>query len=264
MNLSELYAKKHWQDIIKAQKYTTKLLVDDGQGYKVYGSGVLVMLGGNHFLLTAAHVIDLQENLKIPLGSENLLRPGGLIKYSNYEKTRENDPIDIAFMKLDDYSVVELKKYYNFLSEENFLINNNDQRTFYTFLGYPTTFSEYSLTKNSFHSNVFFHSNYLESEKTYKTLNRDKTKNIIIKYNRKKTINTRKVDITMGPDLFGMSGCGLWFTNPLEVIFPKSEPKLVAIMTDWPVKNRTVVIGTRISLIIQVISQEFGITNQFS
>lgn len=259
-NLSDIYAKKHWQDIAKAQKYTTKLLVDHGMGYKVHGTGVFIKLREHYFLLTAAHVIDLYDNLKIPLGSEQLLKPGGLIKYSNPEKTRESDPIDIAFMKLDDYTVSELINHYNFLSEKNILINHETKKNFYTFLGYPTTFSEYSILKSSFHSNVFFHSNYAESQKTYTQLNRDQTRNIIIKYNRKKTINTRKVEITMGPDLYGMSGCGLWFTNPLEISLSKSEPKLVAIMTDWPIKNRTVVIGTKMNVIIQAIVHEFNIT----
>lgn len=216
--LNEIYKKRHFEHISKAQKYTTKLLIDNGFGYKVYGSAVFVKIKEHHFLITAAHVIDLRDDLKIPLGPDKLLKPGGLITYSNFEKSRENDPIDIAFMKLDDYTIAELCNHYSFLSEENILTNHKVQSSFYTFLGYPTSFSKYSVSKKSFHSNVFFHYNYAEPQKTYKLLNRDEKRNIIIKYDRKRTVNTKKLEITMGPDLFGMSGCGLWFTNPLEIV----------------------------------------------
>jgi hypothetical protein len=258
-SISEKYALRHWEDIQKAQKYTFRFLVNHKEYYKVHGCGVFVNIDERYFILTAAHVIDLRDDLMIPLGDE-LLRPGGKIKFSNFTKTRESDFLDIAFMELDEFTVSELKKQYNFLTKENISINHNTQNSLmYTFLGYPSTFSKFSKTTQSFHSNVFFHYNKPESDEVYKNLSRNPTTNIIIKYDRKKALNTRKVEITNGPDLYGMSGCGLWFTDPIDIFKKVSEPKLVAIMTDWPIKNRNTVVGTKMQVFSQALKQEFGI-----
>lgn len=252
------YAIKHAEDIRKAQKYTFRFLVRVGKSYKLYGNGVLVEIDSRHFILSAAHVLEERDDLWIPVG-DNLIIPGGKIKYSNFIETREKDSVDIGIMELDSSTVSELKSYYSFLPKDNILFPHvTNEKLLYTFLGYPKSFSKYSPIMESFHSRLFFHNNLPAPEQVYLKLNRNSNENIIIKYDRQSSLNIRKEMLTNGPDLYGMSGCGLWFTNPSDS-YKISEPKLIAIMTDWPTRDRSVVVGTKMSLFARAFNTEFGI-----
>lgn len=260
MTFSEKYALKKISDIKESQQFTVYFVFHHKKDYKLQGTGVLVSIGKEKFILTAAHVIDDDKELMIPLNDNNLFVPGGNWIFNNFNGNREKDKLDIAILKLDKESANELELKYSFLSEENFLFNHNPTNIFlYTFLGYPETFSRYSQSKGSFHCRPFFHFNFICEEKVYQELDYSKERNILINYNKQKSINYKLKSLAVGPDLFGMSGCGLWFTEPENIEMLQIKPKLLAIMTDWPIKNRNCVVGTKIDVIIEIIRKEFGV-----
>ncbi len=260
MNLKEQYALKQWLDIKECQKYTVRLLANHKNIYKIHGTGVLVCVKNSKFLLTASHVVDKYDKLMIPLDLYNVMIPGGTVKFSLFEGNRENDSIDIAMIQLDNETIKGLSPYYSFLPETSILTNHKSQESlFYTYLGYPSTYSKLSYSKDSFHSRVFFQYNFQCKEDTYAKLNRSQKTNIIVKYDKQNSINTEAEIISVGPDLYGMSGCGLWFTDPMDIYSEIPKPKLVAIMTDWPIKNKKCVIGTKIDIIVDAIAKEFGL-----
>ena len=74
-------------------------------------------------------------------------------------------------------------------------------------------------------------------------------------YNKNSAFNSRNGTFGTGPDLHGISGCGLWYTDPMHLISGTVKPKITAIMTDWPVKDRSVIIGTRIDVITGIIKK---------
>ena len=262
MNPTERYAYRQWLDIKECQKYTVRLLANHKNIYKIHGTGVLVSVKNSKYLLTASHVVDKYDKLMIPLDSYNVMIPGGIVKFSLFEGNRENDSIDIAMIQLDSETIKELSPYYSFLPETSILTKHNSQKSlFYTYLGYPSTFSKLSHSKDSFHSRVFFQYNFQCDEEIYTKLNRSPKTNIIIKYDKKNSLNTQAEIISVGPDLYGMSGCGLWFTDPMDIYSEIPNPKLVAIMTDWPIKNRKCVIGTKMDIIMDSIKKEFTFEN---
>lgn len=260
MTFSEKYALKKISNIKESQQFTVRFLFCHKKDYKLQGTGVLISVAKEKFLLTAAHVFDDDKELMIPLSDNNLFVPGGTWIFNNFNGNREKDKLDIAILKLDEESANELGSKYSFLTEENLLLNHNPTNLFlYTFFGYPETFSRFRQSKGSFHCKAFFHFNFVCEDKIYLELDRSKQTNIIVNYNKQKSINYKLKTLAVGPDLFGMSGCGLWFTEPENIEIENIKPKLVAIMTDWPIKNRNCVVGTKIDVIIETIRKEFGI-----
>jgi hypothetical protein len=81
-----------------------------------------------------------------------------------------------------------------------------------------------------------------------------------VHYDKKKVKDNKTGKIFIGPDPFGISGSGLWFTLPqAKAIGEPIEKKLVAIMTEWPKRNRKYWIGTRIDIITEVIRQKYNL-----
>ena len=236
-------------------EYLTKIrshsviLINDVDKYKAHGSGVLIRIRNLHLLISAAHVFDDFEKLSIPIeNGKFMLKPGGE-RISNYPKlNRENDNVDIGLLILDPESIRELKTTYSFLEEEQVMINHNFvENQKYLLYGFPSTWSEKSFTRKSFHIRPFYNFTFPVNKNEYTKFNRKHYLNVIVEYDRKKAINVRSKTLSFGPDLFGMSGCGLWKINNL------SKVDLVAIMTDWPKENRNRIVGIRIDIVTEFL-----------
>lgn len=245
----------------KIVKNYTCLLVTDYSNYKGYGTGIFIKIQNSFFLVTAAHVFDNFENLMIPINKGKiLLKPGGESIVNNPETSRENDNIDIGILKLDEESVIELSSTYSFLDEENLLINHKfHNEPYYTFFGYPSSFAKFSQTKESFHVVPFFQFTTPAEKSIYDNIQINSSFNVVTSYDRKRSYNMKIKSFSNGPDLYGISGCGLWFTDPMHIFGKIVKPQLVAIMTDWPVKNRKCIIGTRIDIVTESIRKRFNL-----
>ncbi len=153
--LTKNYIEVQFENQKLVKECTCMLLTDDKyqKYYKVEGTGILLQLGDFVFLISAAHVFDHFEDLKIPLKTENsLLKPGGELFINEVIGSRKEDRIDIGFLKLDEQSKNELQLSYDFLNQENIEINHQIvNHQFYSFFGYPTSLSGFSKTRNSFH-----------------------------------------------------------------------------------------------------------------
>ncbi|WP_405246801.1 hypothetical protein [Cellulophaga sp. Asnod2-G02] len=234
--------------LIKIRSHSV-IFIKDVDKYKAHGSGVLIRIRNLHLLISAAHVFDDFEKLSIPIeNGKFMFKPGGEI-ISNYpELNRENDNLDIGLLILDTESIKELKTTYSFLQEEEVQINHNFiENQKYMLYGFPSTWSEKSFTKKSFHIRPFYNLTFPVNKSEYTRFNREHYLNVIVEYDRKNALNVKSKTLSFGPDLFGMSGCGLWKINNL------SKVNLVAIMTDWPKENRNRIIGVRIDLVTEFL-----------
>ncbi|WP_281233817.1 hypothetical protein [Flavobacterium gelatinilyticum] len=163
-------------------------------------------------------------------------------------------------MKLDDYCVPHILRKYSFLQADDLAINHAfKDGEYYTFLGYPSSKSKVLYKTDIFEATTFFYFTSSVKIDQYSKLNRNPAVNVMAFYNKKSAYNGKSNTFGTGPDLHGISGCGLWFTDPTHLISGIIKPKLTAIMTDWPVKNRSVVIGTRIDVIIGIIKKYLDI-----
>ena len=236
------------ESLKKIRSYSVTLLKDDNK-YKLHGTGVLMHIKSKYLLVTAAHVFDDFEKLLIPLeNGKSMFKPGGQIITNSPEVTREKDNIDIGILILDLESVNELNTTYQFLEEDQILINHRFvEEHDYMIFGFPSTWSDRSFTRKSFHIRPFYNFTNPVNNSEYPRYNRKDYLNIIVTYNRKKAINVKSKTLSYGPDLFGMSGCGLWDVSHFAKV------QLVAIMTDWPKENRKRIIGVRMDIVTEVL-----------
>ncbi|MFH6991054.1 hypothetical protein [Flavobacterium sp. FlaQc-48] len=257
--LAEKYRSLQLSSLNSMKSYTCMLLTDTSS-YKVYGTGVFIQIQDHYFLISAAHVFDKYSELFIFLSRDyEIIRPGGTT-YNHNAANRDKDTIDIGVLKLDKECVPHLLRTYNFLQADDLAINHIFQsEEYYTFLGYPATKSKKKYKTDIFDSTSFFHFTTPERNEDYSKFDRNPAVNVVTSYNRKLSFNHKKYMFGTGPELHGISGCGLWFTDPLDLSTGIIKPKLTAIMTDWPIKNRDIIIGTRIDVITGIIKKNLDI-----
>ncbi|MDP5199017.1 hypothetical protein [Flavobacterium sp. DG2-3] len=245
---------------LNAMRSCTCMLLTNSSNYKVHGTGVFIQIQDHYFLVSAAHVFDRYRDLFIFLSKDyEIIKPGGTTFYNN-AVNREKDGIDVAVLKLDDYCVPHILRRYNFLQAEDLAINHifKDGEC-YTFLGYPTTKSKVIYKTDIFDSTTFFYFTSPANNEEYSRADRNPAVNVITSYNKKLAYNSKNNTFGTGPDLHGISGCGLWYTDPLHLTEGTIKPALTAIMTDWPIKNRRVIIGTRIDVITGIIRKHLDV-----
>lgn len=238
----------------------TCILIKNIYDYKVHGTGVFIKIAHLHLLVSAAHVFDDFHELFIPLESgKTLIKPGGRIIINNPQSLRSQDELDIGIIILDNDTVEDIQRSYNFVGETDLEINHKISYFYnYVIFGYPSSWSKKSVSRKSFHLRPFINFTRSADIKEYSVLKRQEILNIIVEYNRQETINFKSRKFSFGPDLYGISGCGLWYLNPKEYT-EGMRPKLIGIMTDWPISNRKRLIATRIDTITEMLRKNEGI-----
>lgn len=220
--------------------------------YIQHGTGVFVKFESKYFIFTAAHVLDDIEDLFIPLNNGfDLLKPGDQVIKNKSADIREKDELDLGIIILDEISVKEILSEYSFLECEDVEINHSQINLLtYIIFGYPTSWSKKSMIKNSFHTKPFFQITKCIEKEDYAKYERNEFLNLIVEYDRKNTPNLKSKSLSFGPNLYGISGCGLWYINPIDL---KSNPKLVGIMNEWSKKNRSKLFATRIDAYTEIL-----------
>lgn len=267
-NIIKQIAEKQIESLSIIRNHTC-ILIKNYSDYKVHGTGVFVKIQNLYLLISAAHVFDDFHELFIPLGNgETLLKPGGKLIINNSKVSRSNDDLDIGILILDDISVKDLIQSYDFVIESNLVINHDITYLHnYIVFGYPSSWSKKSFSRSSFHSRPFINFTKCVDLAEYPELKRNEVLNIIVEYNRQETVNFKSKKFSFGPNLFGISGCGLWYLDP-QNYEENANPKLLGIMTDWPISNRRRLISTRIDAITELLrkseSLNFPESNLFS
>jgi len=250
--------QRQLESIPKIRSYTC-IFLKNRNNYKQHGTGVFVKIESKYFLFTAAHVLDDIEDVFIPLNNgADLLKPGGEI-VTNYPNTsRENDELDLGILILDELSIKDISNHYSFLEGQDIQINHNPSHLLnYLIFGYPSTWSKKSITKNSFHTKPFIHPTKCINKEDYTKYNRKEFLNLIVEYDRQNTLNLKSQSLSFGPDLFGISACGLWYLNPIDL---NSNPKLIGIMNEWSIENRNKLFATRIDAYTEILRNNKIIT----
>ncbi|MCD8529315.1 MAG: hypothetical protein LRY25_00270 [Flavobacterium sp.] len=108
---------------------------------KAKGSGILLSVKGEDFLVSAAHVLEPEiiESMTIPNG-EILVQIQGEMRVTKFQlnETREDDKIDIAIVKLTKACSNDLKKRFIFLDEIQIDFNHLELDSHqYFFCGFP-------------------------------------------------------------------------------------------------------------------------------
>lgn len=211
------------------------------------GSGVLLKIGSQHFLLTACHVLDDAEGTLYYEGPEHLEVLEGM-------SMRSQDR-DFAFLQLDEATALNITRY-GFLELSD--LDASDQAaegTFYLFTGYPATRSRAKHALKSIGSNPLTILCAPADKKEYVTLGKEEAFHLLVKFQRNRVTGPdgkRQVS----PDPHGMSGGGVWrvvdFSRPDNL--PAVDPKLVGLCIEQD-KQAGVLVAVRISLALEAIRQ---------
>jgi hypothetical protein len=236
------------------------LVIKDGNPHP-YGSGVFIEIDNMKFLITAAHVVDDKEDdIYVGIDTHKLLKLGGDLTKNIAHGRRDDDKIDIS--KLNQETIDKLGNKYKFLSQNELGINHEYKLLpMYTSVGFPASSSKYNSYKKEIKSKPFIYTTMPAEQEIYDELKCEKFSNVIVHYDKKKVRDYSTGEMSVGPDPFGISGSGLWFTPPqAKAKGEHIDKKLVAIMTEWPKENRSFWIGTRIDVFTEVIRQKYNLS----
>lgn len=267
MKISDYYKEIQLEVAQDAYKSTCHFLTIKDKNPVPYGSGVFIEVDNVRFLITAAHVVENRETeIHVGIGRHELLRLGGEYTINSVSGDRENDRIDIAILKLNQETIEKLGSNYIFLKQTELVINHEFQLfPMYTSVGFPASRSKYNSYKKELKSRPFIYTTIPAESAIYEKLNCKTFSNVIVHYNKQKVQDYSTGTLITGPDPFGISGSGLWFT-PIQVKGKGEyiDKKLVAIMTEWPIENKKCWIGTRIDVITEVIRQKYNLSLETS
>ena len=224
-------------------------------------SGVLIKTQGEHFLITAKHVLrEISINdIIIFLNRDNYIRLTGEIGWYELDNTYDN--LDILILKLEADLVNQFIKQYQFLDSVSIdFFHNYKPENKYILFGFIN--GKTKLKNKTFLADSFFFLTEMVWFKKIADLGLNYVENITLKYNRRKQTSLFGGNLEMGPrDLTGLSGGGIW-----HVIQDKINPNLyncslVGIMTEHlRGTNRGVIVGTKICLITGILKIRFSIS----
>ncbi|PKA14344.1 hypothetical protein [Leptospira haakeii] len=217
-------------------------------------SGVLLKIQEELFILTSAHVYD-------GINGNGLLVPTktGLIEIEYFashipdaKNDRKNDKIDIAYLRFKAGSPIEFVDGLAPLSLNQIDISDSREgEDIYTFTGFPYRKSKFYDNKLS--SELYSFTGGASNEEIFVEQNYDKNINIIIDFNRKKTIG-EVGSISAAPLPNGISGGGIFsYSKDKRKLFSDEKViRLVGIAHTFLEKEKLLV-GTSIKLYLNLI-----------
>lgn len=228
-----------------------------------WGTGVLVAVAGEHFLLTAAHVIhdpsgDIPEGARtgvaVTFGSATHVELTGRVHRTVPPdgKPCEADLVDVAVIELTPAEVTAIDDA-KFLGMNDIDVRDHRApRRGYLLVGYPATKQKLNLTAATFRPVRFPYFGFEVRDGLYKKLGYARESNLAVKFNRKKLWVEGRVGAA--PEPRGTSGGGWWrIDNPFGPITEDRQPKLVALMSKHYPGSTKVLLAVRVSLAVQLL-----------
>lgn len=234
------------------------------------GSGVLLAVGERKFILTAAHVLDFQEIMKLPLaiGSPtkgdfltpletlNIYRSPYKLKLKikeNYSELRkqESDPIDTGIVEITPGMAAELEKSKRFSSLREVDVETPYVPGAFLIAGYPLKKSKVDATAKT----VTFEGGWFVTNLADPPVRED---GLALHFTYPSSgINLRGEELNLDhPE--GISGCGVWRIGDLRSIqmnggnWTADHVKLIGIEHGWYEESRRVH-ATPIHIAVQMI-----------
>lgn len=193
-----------------------------GARLRALGSGVLLRLKEEVFLLTVAHVTDEMDrgSLLIP-GREEIVPIDGFRSHVPLPvgSTRAADKIDIAYLRLSEQSRLDVHSDFEPLEWNNLgIFDTLCEGDLYTFAGFPASRSK---TRSGIvRGELFKYSGGAASNSLYADLDYDPSQQIAIAFNRKRSMVGDQLQTAPHPR--GISGGGI-FAWPKSVRFGPSD-----------------------------------------
>lgn len=249
------------QDTIarNALKCTCQFFISKEGEWSPHGCGIFVNIDNLHFLFTAAHVMeDMINDIFVNTVKNGLITLDGEISKNAITTARSEDKVDILLIKLSQKTIDLLGDTYEYLNQDEIGINHKIlELPLYVSVGYPATRKKRRKAERGLITTPYSFCTIPADQSVYSVLKCDCFQNVIVQYKKKSQRDYVTQNVDTGPDLFGISGSGLWFTSIVKD--GDLEKNLVAIMTEWPIENRNYIIGTRIDFFTELIRKKYGL-----
>lgn len=229
---------------------------------QAFGSGLLIEVKGNHFLISAAHVLEPEfvDQMTIPNGEELIPINGELYTTPIPESgNRKDDKVDIAIVKLTKECKDDLARRFRFLSSSEFDSEHTEVPSHqYMFCGYPVETTEVKNMEMRILPKPLKVRTKITNKELTKVPDYSDTPKWVLEYRRIAQLNISTDQVTVSPHPKGVSGGGLWLIpcNP-NIPIEETNTKLIGIMTDYFDGSDEVVTATDISIITNIIEKHF-------
>lgn len=184
---------------------------EDGQFPIQFGSGFLLNVGSRFFLVTAAHVLDENDDDKTLYiaapESGNLEELAGPSFRTDFGGNRQKDQQDVGVIEITGSLLDNIGKL-NFASVDQLDVNDTGEHgSLYFATGYPATKNKVKRSPSrAFRRRLFnYLANILPSDKLTK-LNLSPASHLIISFDKKNTFLPKEDSKTTPPDPHGVSG----------------------------------------------------------
>ncbi len=228
---------------------------------RLVGSGVLLELQGQPFLVTAAHVLDEADGATLNvLGTKDLVEVSGIRHRSEAPAAnRANDMIDVGFVPLAKSEVASLRDVRLLNAGEidpndSLVRRTSQKRPLYFVLGYPASKTRLNPTKLTLRSGAFRFVGRPASTDVQHALGVEDFSHLTLEFDRARSVGRNGPGVA--PDPHGVSGGGAWRCGDILTGDP-DECRLVAIMTEWHDKPTNVLLGTSVAFLLAGIGAQF-------
>lgn len=216
------------------------------------GSGVLLQVGGQHFVLTAAHVLDLLLVHSIPLflmpgeAGKKLISLTGAVFYSSEmpsSRSRNDDVMDVGFVELTAPTASELVPGKTFLRLKDIDVRDPFYpKSWYLTAGYPSEVNVSDYDRRTHTSTLLAYASWpYYGERGFPDYFRQEF-DLFVHYMRNDSTEGDENVLASVPEPEGVSGCGMWrlasADKPIESWNP-DDIRLIGIQRSWSKKFET-------------------------
>lgn len=235
-------------------RHTIQFFYKTNEGLRPFGSGVLTLIHGAHFILTASHVADHFEkdenNLYVRVDKKGYINVLGEIKYTDIGLSKG---IDLAYIKLDGQMIPHLLKPYKFLTIDKFEKHSlRLDGMNYCVIGFPE--KNIKFDNGSMETGASFYLTSATNDKPYEHYKLSKDDYFIVDMKGKGTDVKTGEMATVNTHFYGISGCGLWYIMynlDLNTNLYRADYRLIGIMTEFKKGKYFCLIANKIHLIIE-------------
>lgn len=224
---------------------------------ELIGSGILIRLGRDVFLVSAAHVADRIVRGPHYFGTRELI-PLPSLKLSSplpASRNRDDDPIDLAYWVIDPATLKRIAIEDCLAVDELDAVPVSDvpHGDTHFLSGYPCTRQPRHIDGKELDAETL---SFLTDEVTpeeYGALGRDRTTSIVVDYDKEDFY--RYGEKLTGPDLHGVSGGAIWRLHG-PACHPQ-RPLLTGFATTWRKAPPRAVVGTRVHVWLRHVAAKY-------
>ncbi len=234
---------------VEALSYTTILLKFNDPEFDPFGSGVLLGIENDIFLVTAGHVLTVESwlTLSMPGAGETMIN----LRHAEVLTSMPeggNSKMDIAILKFGINMHKYIIDHYNILTLNDILIGYKPQpQETLLMTGYPVTKFKKVNSKN-FEFHPYKLSTRIKNHSLYAKLELEEGCYILTEYSKKVLDDQNKK--FLAPDLYGVSGSGLW------ALTKNGVPKLIGINTEFS-SRMSYLISIRIDIVLSILKNYY-------